>query len=152
MKKIVIVGGGFAGVSALKIFLRAKSNFELVLLDRKNTFDFLPALPDVIGERFKPDFLRFDLPNFCKRIGVRFINQEVKSIDFNRQTLDFDSQKNLAIYIGDDTTDEDAFRALDGLGFGVLVADPVRDSLAQYVIKDTREVEQVLKMFVDHKK
>ncbi|MFH1360641.1 MAG: trehalose-phosphatase [Candidatus Omnitrophota bacterium] len=54
----------------------------------------------------------------------------------------------LPIYIGDDTTDEDAFRVLRDKGFGILVADPVRASVAEYVIKNAEEVKKVLKFFI----
>ena len=58
----------------------------------------------------------------------------------------------LPIYIGDDTTDEDAFRVLKNKGFGILVADPPRDTEAKYVIKNTEEVKKVLEFFIELKK
>jgi len=55
----------------------------------------------------------------------------------------------LPFYIGDDTTDEDAFRFLKDKGFGILVADPVRKSDGEFVIKDTNEVKKVLEFFIE---
>ncbi|NQT46154.1 MAG: trehalose-phosphatase, partial [Candidatus Omnitrophica bacterium] len=50
----------------------------------------------------------------------------------------------LAIYIGDDRTDEDAFHALRKKGITVRVGDPAKRSLAQYYLKDTRDVSKFL--------
>lgn len=44
------------------------------------------------------------------------------------------------IYIGDDTTDEDAFRALAGRGIGIAVMDGPRETLARYSLRDPEEV------------
>lgn len=54
----------------------------------------------------------------------------------------------LPVYIGDDTTDEDAFRALKDKGFGILVAVEPRVTEAQYFVKDPDEVKKVLEAFI----
>ncbi len=46
----------------------------------------------------------------------------------------------LPLYLGDDTTDEDAFQALEGLGLTILVADPPRRTAARYYLKNPEEV------------
>ncbi|MBI4182497.1 MAG: trehalose-phosphatase [Proteobacteria bacterium] len=46
----------------------------------------------------------------------------------------------LALYVGDDATDEDAFRALDGRGFGILVAEAPRATAARYRLADVAAV------------
>jgi trehalose 6-phosphate phosphatase len=48
------------------------------------------------------------------------------------------------IYIGDDTTDEDAFRALQQRGAGILVSDQPRPTAARYMLKGPAEVERFL--------
>ncbi len=58
------------------------------------------------------------------------------------------SEHSLPVYIGDDVTDEDAFRVLKDKGFGILVADPVRASEARYVVKDVDAVKKVLEFFI----
>lgn len=56
-----------------------------------------------------------------------------------------------AVYIGDDRTDEDAFRALGKSGITVRVGqDP--SSLAEYYLDDTEQVYQVLTMIIGLKK
>lgn len=49
-----------------------------------------------------------------------------------------------AIYIGDDETDEDAFRALARRGIGICVQERERASAASYALKNVDEVEQLL--------
>jgi alpha,alpha-trehalase len=48
------------------------------------------------------------------------------------------------IYIGDDVTDEDAFRAIAGQGIGILVAEEARPSAAAYSLHDPAEVQEFL--------
>jgi len=46
-----------------------------------------------------------------------------KAVEWILDHFEFDAAKQAAIYIGDDTTDEDAFAVLKDKGFGILVAD-----------------------------
>jgi trehalose-phosphatase len=50
----------------------------------------------------------------------------------------------LPLYIGDDVTDEDAFRAIAGRGIGVLVAEEPRETAAAYWLRDPDEVRELL--------
>lgn len=51
----------------------------------------------------------------------------------------------LPFYVGDDTTDEDAFRDLRNSGVGIFVGDPPPQTLARYALQDPREVERFLR-------
>lgn len=48
------------------------------------------------------------------------------------------------VYIGDDLTDEDAFRVLAEIGAGIVVEEGYRFSSAQYALQDTSQVQQFL--------
>ncbi|HEY9568335.1 MAG TPA: trehalose-phosphatase, partial [Thalassobaculum sp.] len=53
------------------------------------------------------------------------------------------------LYIGDDVTDEDAFRTLDrNRDVGVVVADPPRPSAADWCVPDTDAVGALLDRLV----
>lgn len=69
-----------------------------------------------------------------------------KAVNWILDVLRFDPHWQIAIYIGDDTTDEDAFKVLEEKGFGVVVADLPRESKAQYAVKDVGEVKKVLEI------
>jgi trehalose 6-phosphate phosphatase len=51
----------------------------------------------------------------------------------------------LPLYVGDDVTDEDAFRALAGRGIGVLVSELPRPTAACYAVQDVNEVGELLR-------
>lgn len=54
------------------------------------------------------------------------------------------------IYIGDDSTDEDAFRVLELelRGAGIIVTEHPRQSAARYMLKDSSEVERFLRCLI----
>ena len=66
------------------------------------------------------------------------------------RALELDRDDVLPLYVGDDITDEDAFRALVGRGIGILVADPAdpeaagRRTAAEFILRDTEEVKNLL--------
>src|SRR5947207_258472 len=60
------------------------------------------------------------------------------------ETLDLKSNDVRPIYIGDDSTEEDAFRALEQSSIGILVSEQVQPTAARYLLKDPREVEHFL--------
>jgi trehalose-phosphatase len=58
-------------------------------------------------------------------------------------------QDALPVYIGDDVTDEDAFRALAGRGLGIAVQEAPRPSAAAYRLSGPAEVRALLAALAD---
>lgn len=52
------------------------------------------------------------------------------------------------MYLGDDTTDEDAFAAIEDDGMGVLVADEERETAAKLILANPEEVREFLDVLV----
>jgi trehalose 6-phosphate phosphatase len=54
----------------------------------------------------------------------------------------------IPMYLGDDITDEDAFKAIKGKGVGILVRKELRDTLADIWLKPPNELLKFLSIFV----
>lgn len=52
------------------------------------------------------------------------------------------------LYLGDDTTDEDAFEVLRGWGLGIRVGAEDEPTAAQYLLRDVSEVAQLLRLLL----
>lgn len=72
-----------------------------------------------------------------------------RALTFLMQLMELDRDPDaVPIYLGDDRTDEDAFRAvadLSPLGFGILVSSVVKPTAARYTLRDPSEVERFLR-------
>lgn len=75
------------------------------------------------------------------------------NIDWNKgyalnwltKKMNWNTEKYLRIYIGDDITDEDGFEALKEDGIGILVGSHGEKTSASFTLKDTDEVTKFLK-------
>jgi trehalose-phosphatase len=67
-----------------------------------------------------------------------------KALIWLLDTLGLKQSKALSLYIGDDVTDEDAFRALRQIGIGIVVSEHPRSTAALYALKSPTEVDRFL--------
>ncbi|MGH3903073.1 MAG: trehalose-phosphatase [Pseudonocardiaceae bacterium] len=115
----------------------------------------LAAEPDRELVKAVVDGLLADHPGQLKITPGKMVQEIQPKIDWNKgkavlhllHALDLDSAQVTAVYLGDDITDEDAFRALTGRGIGVFVAgsgDPGRTTAADFVLDSIGEVERFL--------
>ena len=68
------------------------------------------------------------------------------------ETLELDAADTQPVYLGDDETDEDAFRALRArdVGVGIVVAERERPTAAHYRLADPAEVQRFLAVLTDY--
>jgi trehalose 6-phosphate phosphatase len=91
-----------------------------------------------------------------RRSGGKKIFELQPKIDWHKgkallwllEMMDLDKPHVVPFYIGDDLTDEDAFRSLKGLGLGIVVMERPRASEAQYRLSDTDEVARFLEALI----
>jgi trehalose-phosphatase len=92
-----------------------------------------------------------------RRINGKKVYELLPDIDWNKgkavlwllETLELERGCALPIYIGDDRTDEDAFRALEKRGIGILVSEQPQVTAASYCLNNAEEVEQFLRKITD---
>src|SRR3954454_6590604 len=87
-KRIVILGGGFAGVEAAQELARLlpdKKNGEIVLVSKNDYLLFTPMLTEAVGGGIQPHHIIVPLRDFSKRI--RRVIGEVKAIDLHTRTV-----------------------------------------------------------------
>jgi alpha,alpha-trehalase len=71
-----------------------------------------------------------------------------KAVLWLLQALELDGPEVLPLYIGDDLTDEDAFRTLADRGVGIVVEEGSRPTAASYVLKHPEEVRAFLRYLI----
>ena len=84
--RIVIVGGGFAGLKlAMKL---SKSGFQIILLDKNNYHQFQPLFYQVATAGLEPSSISFPLRKiFQKHDNIHFRVAELQSIDVSNKEI-----------------------------------------------------------------
>ncbi|MDD2680234.1 MAG: FAD-dependent oxidoreductase [Candidatus Omnitrophica bacterium] len=99
MKKITIIGAGFAGLSALSRLrsYNKRGELEITLINDKQKSSFLPMLPDCLGRGVSPKYLALDLASLSNKKNFNFIKDKVTAVDLVKKeistsalTLDYD--------------------------------------------------------------
>jgi len=88
-KRIVVVGGGFAGLHLIRSFERIirPGEVELTLLDRHNYHLFTPLLYQVATGELPPHAVAYPLRLPMAHARQRFVQTEVEGVDVERRTV-----------------------------------------------------------------
>jgi len=94
MKHLVIIGGGFAGVSAVRTIIKEKltDKLEIIWIDKKGVFEYLPSLPEIIAGRAGPEAFIADLEPLADKAGIKLVKSEVKEIDIDERRIKLDKE------------------------------------------------------------
>src|SRR5215510_9526941 len=87
-RRIVILGGGFAGVYVarrLEKRLRKRDDVDIVLVNKENYFVFQPLLPEVISGTIGLTDVVAPLRRLLKRTEIHV--REVEAIDLEAKTV-----------------------------------------------------------------
>lgn len=85
-QRIIVIGGGFAGVSFIKKL--RNENLQIVLFDRHNYHTFQPLLYQVSTAGLEPDSIAYPLRKiFRKNLDFHFRLAEVEHINTEENTI-----------------------------------------------------------------
>ena len=88
--KILIIGGGFGGLSVARELaraLRGTENVGVALVDRLNYTTFWPMVPSVIPSNAEVRHVAHSLRRILKPLGVEFFQDEVAGVDFEARRV-----------------------------------------------------------------
>ena len=98
-KKVIIIGGGFAGISAAKGL--KNSDFEVLLIDKKNHHLFQPLLYQVASAALSPGDISVPLREVIgKYKNIKILLDEVISIDKKNKQIGFFDLGNHILIVG----------------------------------------------------
>ncbi len=89
MKHVVILGGGYAGIYALRE-LAGHKDIKITLIDKHSYHNMQPEVYDFIANKTDLSDVTIDLSTLCAGFDhdhLRFLNARVTDIDFTEKTL-----------------------------------------------------------------
>jgi trehalose 6-phosphate phosphatase len=126
-----------------------RKKFSIAVHYRQVEQKDLDAVKDAV-ERVAKEF-----PDLRESSGKKIFELQ-PDIDWNKgkallwllEKLDLDGPDVVPLYIGDDTTDEDAFEVLAERGIGIIVRDGPRPTKARYALEDPDQVRTFLEALI----
>ncbi|MDH3819235.1 MAG: NAD(P)/FAD-dependent oxidoreductase, partial [Myxococcales bacterium] len=96
--RVVIVGGGFAGVAAARALRRAEAN--VILIDKHNHHLFQPLLYQVATAALHPGTIAAPIRSLVsKQANCRVLMKEVNGVDVDTQTVDVGGEPYIYDYL-----------------------------------------------------
>jgi alpha,alpha-trehalase len=136
-------------VKAIDGALVENKRFSLAVHYRLVAEDQVPLIEGIVDEMLKAN------PTLRKNLGKKVFElrpkiewHKGKAVLWILNALNLNGSDVVPFYLGDDTTDEDAFGVLRDRGIGILVAETPRSTAARYLLRDTREVKQFLETLI----
>ncbi|MDT0645836.1 trehalose-phosphatase [Zunongwangia sp. F260] len=124
-----------------------RKKFTLAIHYRKVDENFTSEVHTRVSEVLK------DYPELLKADGKKVIEvrpaidwHKGKAVEFLKEQLGEKDQK-FSVYIGDDVTDEDAFKYVDN-GLGILVGDHGNKTYADYSLENIDEVKEFFQLLL----
>ena len=87
MKKVTIVGSGFAALTAIKTLRKSSKNLDITVVSPKAEVYYLPGTIWIPCELRKPSDLTINLDNFFSRMKVNHISAKATGLTDNGRTL-----------------------------------------------------------------
>src|SRR6516165_95655 len=116
--RVVILGSSFAGMTAaLELKKRLGDRHEIVVLDPRPNFTFIPSLIWLPFGLREPEDVTFPLAPLYERKGIRFINQAATRIELDDRMVMIESGDEISydrLFVG--TGPRLAFDKVPGLG------------------------------------
>lgn len=84
--KTVVIGGGFAGIQAVKALIRGVGDSDITLIDRNPYATMLPALPDVLSGRVQRQALTRSFADIFKD-RVACVEDDCAAIHLDNRTV-----------------------------------------------------------------
>jgi NADPH-dependent 2,4-dienoyl-CoA reductase/sulfur reductase-like enzyme len=145
-RRVVIVGGGWSGLTAARHLRRLAPELEVVLIDRDAVFRSLPLSNQWLVERTPDALVQQDYATAGQAWGYRAIQAEVTAIDRERRrlhtaqgALGYDwlilaagIRHDYSPWLGDDARAIDATRRLYPAGFLASELDALKRKLAEF--------------------
>ncbi|GAI02820.1 unnamed protein product, partial [marine sediment metagenome] len=134
-------------VQGIEGALIENKRFSLAVHYRMVAEAYVPRLEGIVDQVVK------EYPRLRKAYGKKVFELR-PDIDWDKGkallwllgALELDGPEIIPLYIGDDTTDEDAFAAISDRGVGILVTDAPHPTAAGYSVQNTGEVGEFLKL------
>jgi sulfide:quinone oxidoreductase len=97
-QRVVVVGSSFAGLTAaLELRKHLHARHEVVVLDPRESFTFIPSLIWLPFGLRTPDDITFPLAPLYERKGIRYINEAAARIDTDAHVVTTTSGEALAL-------------------------------------------------------
>ena len=155
--RIVIIGGGFAGISLAKRLL--KKEFQVVLLDRHNYHTFQPLLYQVSTAGLEPDSIAYPLrkitrnspQGFFRMAEVTALDPKNKCIKTNIGEIIFDylviATGSKTNFFGNKSFEENSMQ-MKTIPHALNIRSLILENLEQAVIAENQEERKALLNFV----
>lgn len=128
LKRIVIAGGGFGGITLVKKF--RNKNFQVVLIDRNNFHTFQPLLYQVATGGLEPDSIAYPLRKIFQGYkNFYFRMAEIQRVDVNAKVLETDAGPISYDYLILACGSTNNFFGMDELGAKAMPLKSVTDAL-----------------------
>lgn len=130
-RRVVILGGGFAGLFAARRLSIAGGDVRVTLVDPREASEFLPMLPDLIGRALDPTTLQYPLADARSRWNFRHVRDAATGLDFNARRVHLSGGGRLGYdYLLIATGTRTNFYGQDELARRCLKLDSVADGVA----------------------
>ena len=86
-RRVVIVGGGWGGLSAARHLRQLAPELDVTLVDRQPAFMSFVLSNHWLVEPGAPAWARYDYARLAKAFGYRFVQADVDGIDLARRTV-----------------------------------------------------------------